>query len=88
MEQGSIIILYSYILVLSVWLHIKFNISLFLIWFLFLRIKILVEIWKKYKHRLPSKLYQERMLQIADFLFGIKVIRSSLATANILFPQV
>ncbi|XP_034406360.1 cilia- and flagella-associated protein 54 [Cyclopterus lumpus] len=36
-------------------------------------IKILVEIWKKYKQRLPSKLYLERMLQIADFLFGIKL---------------
>uniref|UniRef100_A0A8C9YFP3 Uncharacterized protein n=3 Tax=Sander lucioperca TaxID=283035 RepID=A0A8C9YFP3_SANLU len=41
-------------------------------------IKILVEIWKKYKHRLPSKLYQERMLQIADFLFGIKLYELAL----------
>ncbi|XP_044078247.1 cilia- and flagella-associated protein 54-like [Siniperca chuatsi] len=41
-------------------------------------IKILVEIWKKYKHRLPSKLYQERMLQIADFLFGIKLYQLAL----------
>ncbi|XP_068572705.1 cilia- and flagella-associated protein 54 [Cebidichthys violaceus] len=36
-------------------------------------IKILVEICKKYKQRLPSKLYQERMLQTADFLFGLKL---------------
>uniref|UniRef100_A0A3Q3H3G4 Uncharacterized protein n=2 Tax=Kryptolebias marmoratus TaxID=37003 RepID=A0A3Q3H3G4_KRYMA len=35
-------------------------------------IKILVEIWKQYKHRLPDELYQEHMLQIADFLYGIK----------------
>ncbi|XP_059208284.1 cilia- and flagella-associated protein 54-like isoform X3 [Centropristis striata] len=41
-------------------------------------IKILVEIWKNYKHRLPSKLYQERMLQIADFLFGIKLYQLAL----------
>ncbi|XP_045896455.1 cilia- and flagella-associated protein 54-like isoform X2 [Micropterus dolomieu] len=41
-------------------------------------IKILVEIWKKYKHRLPSRLYQERMLQIADFLFGIKLYQLAL----------
>ncbi|KAA8586963.1 hypothetical protein FQN60_000799 [Etheostoma spectabile] len=41
-------------------------------------IKILVEIWKKYKHRLPSKLYQERMLQMADFLFGIKLYHLAL----------
>ncbi|TNN63492.1 Cilia- and flagella-associated protein 54 [Liparis tanakae] len=36
-------------------------------------IKILAEIWKKYKQRLPSKFYLERMLQIADFLFGKKL---------------
>ncbi|XP_034745298.1 cilia- and flagella-associated protein 54-like isoform X2 [Etheostoma cragini] len=41
-------------------------------------IKILVEIWKKYKHRLPSKLYQKRMLQIADFLSGIKLYHLAL----------
>ncbi|XP_051257635.1 cilia- and flagella-associated protein 54-like isoform X3 [Dicentrarchus labrax] len=41
-------------------------------------IKILVEIWKKYKHRLPPKLYQERMLHIADFLFGIKLYQLAL----------
>ncbi|XP_074528634.1 cilia- and flagella-associated protein 54 [Halichoeres trimaculatus] len=35
-------------------------------------IKILVEIWKKYKHRLPIDFYQERMLDVADFLFGTK----------------
>lgn len=37
-----------------------------------------MEIWKKYKQRLPSKFYLERMLQIADFLYEIKVIHSSL----------
>ncbi|XP_029957087.1 cilia- and flagella-associated protein 54 [Salarias fasciatus] len=36
-------------------------------------IKVLVEIWRKYKHRLPTRLYQEHMLQIADFLFGLKL---------------
>ncbi|XP_056253277.1 cilia- and flagella-associated protein 54-like isoform X3 [Seriola aureovittata] len=41
-------------------------------------IKILVEIWRKYKHRLPSRLYQERMLQIADFLYGIKLYQLAL----------
>ncbi|XP_040907982.1 cilia- and flagella-associated protein 54-like [Toxotes jaculatrix] len=41
-------------------------------------IKILVEIWRKYKHRLPPRLYQERMLQIADFLFGIKLYQLAL----------
>ncbi|KAI3373646.1 hypothetical protein L3Q82_022233 [Scortum barcoo] len=41
-------------------------------------IKILVEIWKTYKHRLPLKLYQERMLQISDFLFGIKLYQLAL----------
>ncbi|XP_033954837.1 cilia- and flagella-associated protein 54 [Pseudochaenichthys georgianus] len=40
--------------------------------------KIQMDIWKKYKHRLPWKLYQERMLQIADFLFGIKLYQSAL----------
>uniref|UniRef100_A0A3P8VER8 Cilia and flagella associated protein 54 n=1 Tax=Cynoglossus semilaevis TaxID=244447 RepID=A0A3P8VER8_CYNSE len=41
-------------------------------------IKTLVDIWGKYKHRLPSKLYQERMLQVADFLFGIKLYEVAL----------
>ncbi|XP_039888994.1 cilia- and flagella-associated protein 54-like isoform X3 [Simochromis diagramma] len=41
-------------------------------------IKILVAIWKKFKHRLPLKLYQEHMLQIADFLFGIKLYQLAL----------
>lgn len=48
-----------------------------LLWIHFQRIKILVAIWKKFKHRLPLKLYQEQMLQIADFLFGIKVFDKS-----------
>nr|XP_008277006.1 PREDICTED: uncharacterized protein LOC103355117 [Stegastes partitus] len=42
------------------------------------RIKVLVEIWKKYKHRLPSKLYQEHMLQIADLLFEVKLYQLAL----------
>eukprot|EP00064_Thunnus_orientalis_P016483 superscaffoldBa00003282_g16549 len=41
-------------------------------------IKILLEIWRNYKHRLPSKLYEERMLQIADFLCGIKLYQLAL----------
>ncbi|KAM7374329.1 hypothetical protein PAMP_006995 [Pampus punctatissimus] len=41
-------------------------------------IKILVEIWRNYKHRLPSTLYQERMLQVADFLCGIKLYQLAL----------
>nr|XP_043899051.1 cilia- and flagella-associated protein 54-like isoform X4 [Solea senegalensis] len=41
-------------------------------------IKILVDIWGKYKRRLPSKFYQERMMQVADFLFGIKVYEVAL----------
>ncbi|XP_051793490.1 cilia- and flagella-associated protein 54 isoform X2 [Acanthochromis polyacanthus] len=41
-------------------------------------IKILLEIWKKYKHRLPSNLYQEHMLQTADFLFEIKLYQLAL----------
>ncbi|XP_053298051.1 cilia- and flagella-associated protein 54 [Pleuronectes platessa] len=41
-------------------------------------IKFLVDIWKKFKHRLPSKMYEERMLQVADFLFGIKLYQLAL----------
>ncbi|KAM6983519.1 cilia- and flagella-associated protein 54 [Tautogolabrus adspersus] len=41
-------------------------------------IKMLVEIWEKYKHRLPLHFYQERMLDIADFLFGIKSFQLAL----------
>ncbi|XP_034539939.1 cilia- and flagella-associated protein 54-like isoform X4 [Notolabrus celidotus] len=41
-------------------------------------ITILVEVWKKYKHRLPPDFYQERMLDIADFLFRIKSYQSAL----------
>ncbi|XP_041865069.1 cilia- and flagella-associated protein 54-like isoform X4 [Melanotaenia boesemani] len=41
-------------------------------------IKILVEVWKKYKHRLPAKLYQEHLLQVADFLIGIKLYQLAL----------
>lgn len=62
--------------------EIVINYNLFFFFFYchsltFCRIKTLVDIWGKYKHRLPSKLYQERMLQVADFLFGIKVKNSS-----------
>ncbi|XP_072301761.1 cilia- and flagella-associated protein 54 [Eucyclogobius newberryi] len=35
-------------------------------------IKIFVEIWKKYKNRLPPSFYQEHMLQVADVLFELK----------------
>ncbi|XP_029924999.1 cilia- and flagella-associated protein 54 [Myripristis murdjan] len=41
-------------------------------------VKLLVGICSKYKHRLPSKLYQEHMLHIADFLFGIKLYNLAL----------
>ncbi|TNM84887.1 hypothetical protein fugu_009065 [Takifugu bimaculatus] len=41
-------------------------------------IKTLVEIWKKYKHRLPSKMYEERMLQVADFLVEIEMYEVAL----------
>uniref|UniRef100_A0A673ZLC1 Cilia and flagella associated protein 54 n=1 Tax=Salmo trutta TaxID=8032 RepID=A0A673ZLC1_SALTR len=34
--------------------------------------KTLFEIWNKYKPRLPTNYYEEHMLQMADFLFGIK----------------
>lgn len=54
-------------------------------WIHLWRIKILVEIWKKFKHRLPLKMYQEHMLQIADFLFGIKVFDK--VSPNIWFAQ-
>ncbi|KAM3869188.1 cilia- and flagella-associated protein 54 [Diretmus argenteus] len=36
-------------------------------------VKMLVEIWSRYKHLLPSQLYQEHVLRIADYLFGIKL---------------
>uniref|UniRef100_A0A8C6SB42 Uncharacterized protein n=1 Tax=Neogobius melanostomus TaxID=47308 RepID=A0A8C6SB42_9GOBI len=39
---------------------------------LFCRVKMLMEIWKKYKHRLPASLYQEHMLQVADALLQFK----------------
>ncbi|XP_047192964.1 cilia- and flagella-associated protein 54-like isoform X3 [Scophthalmus maximus] len=52
-------------------------------------IRTLVEIWGKYKHRLPSLLYQERMLQVADFLFGIKLHQLALWQGySHLLPQV
>ncbi|KAM9847036.1 cilia- and flagella-associated protein 54 [Aulostomus maculatus] len=41
-------------------------------------IKILTEIWRNYKHRLPPKFYQERMLQVADFLYGLKLYQVAL----------
>ncbi|KAM8897416.1 cilia- and flagella-associated protein 54 isoform 3-T3 [Spinachia spinachia] len=40
-------------------------------------IQILVEIWQKYKHRLPSKFYLERMLHVADFLFEMKLYQTA-----------
>ncbi|XP_076025253.1 cilia- and flagella-associated protein 54 [Genypterus blacodes] len=41
-------------------------------------IQILLEIWGKYKHRLPPEFYQERMLFIADVLSGIKLYQLAL----------
>ncbi|XP_033182211.1 cilia- and flagella-associated protein 54 [Anabas testudineus] len=41
-------------------------------------IKTLVELWIKYKPRLPSKLCWEYMLQTADFLFGMKLYQPAL----------
>ncbi|XP_068186553.1 cilia- and flagella-associated protein 54 [Antennarius striatus] len=41
-------------------------------------VKLMVELWIKYEHRLPLKMYQERMLQIADFLCGIKMYQLAL----------
>ncbi|XP_020307860.2 cilia- and flagella-associated protein 54 [Oncorhynchus kisutch] len=40
--------------------------------------KTLFEIWNKYKPRLPTNYYEEHMLQMADFLFGIKLYRLGL----------
>ncbi|RVE63832.1 hypothetical protein OJAV_G00140120 [Oryzias javanicus] len=41
-------------------------------------VRLLVEIWKQYKHRLPAKYYQEQMLQTADFLSEIKMYEVAL----------
>uniref|UniRef100_A0A8C7ZH28 Uncharacterized protein n=1 Tax=Oryzias sinensis TaxID=183150 RepID=A0A8C7ZH28_9TELE len=41
-------------------------------------VRLLVEIWKQYKHRLPTKSYQEQMLQTADFLSEIKMYEVAL----------
>ncbi|XP_056140205.1 cilia- and flagella-associated protein 54 [Lampris incognitus] len=41
-------------------------------------VKILMEIWIKYRHRIPLQVYQEHMLRIADFLFGIKLYHLAL----------
>lgn len=41
-----------------------------------------MEIWKKYKHRLPSKMYEERMLQVADFLVEIEVTYTGACLIN------
>nr|XP_057944060.1 cilia- and flagella-associated protein 54-like isoform X3 [Doryrhamphus excisus] len=40
---------------------------------------LLAEIWRNYKQRLPSTLYQERMLQIGDFLAGSKLYQLALS---------
>lgn len=36
-----------------------------------------MEIWRNYKHRLPSQMYEERMLQVADSLFEMEVAHRS-----------
>ncbi|XP_047236025.1 cilia- and flagella-associated protein 54-like isoform X5 [Girardinichthys multiradiatus] len=41
-------------------------------------IKMLMDIRKKYKHRLPEKFYQEHMLQVADILCGLKLYQLAL----------
>ncbi|XP_028322438.1 cilia- and flagella-associated protein 54 isoform X3 [Gouania willdenowi] len=41
-------------------------------------IQMLMEIWRKYNHRLPSSFYWEHMLQVADFLFGLKLYQLAL----------
>ena len=51
------------------------------------RMKVLMEVRKKYQHRLPEKFYQEQVLQIADFLFGLKVIDNTSAADKSGFPQ-
>ncbi|XP_077447691.1 cilia- and flagella-associated protein 54 isoform X2 [Stigmatopora argus] len=40
-------------------------------------ITLLAEIWRNFKPRLPFKLYQERMLQIGDFLTGLKLYQTA-----------
>ncbi|XP_054611224.1 cilia- and flagella-associated protein 54-like [Dunckerocampus dactyliophorus] len=40
---------------------------------------LLAEIWRNYKQRLPSTLYQQRMLQIGDFLAGSKLYQLALS---------
>ncbi|XP_061558417.1 cilia- and flagella-associated protein 54-like [Phycodurus eques] len=42
-------------------------------------ITLLAEIWRNFKPRLPFKLYQERMLQIGDFLTGLKLYQTALS---------
>uniref|UniRef100_A0A3Q2Z660 Uncharacterized protein n=1 Tax=Hippocampus comes TaxID=109280 RepID=A0A3Q2Z660_HIPCM len=43
------------------------------------RVTLLAEIWRNFKPRLPFKLYQERMLQIGDFLTGLKLYQTALS---------
>ncbi|XP_051903084.1 cilia- and flagella-associated protein 54-like isoform X2 [Hippocampus zosterae] len=42
-------------------------------------VTLLAEIWRNFKPRLPFKLYQERMLQIGDFLTGLKLYQTALS---------
>ncbi|CAG00520.1 unnamed protein product [Tetraodon nigroviridis] len=41
-------------------------------------IRTLVEIWRNYRHRLPSQMYEERMLQAADALFEMELYEVAL----------
>ncbi|KAL0993745.1 hypothetical protein UPYG_G00113070 [Umbra pygmaea] len=41
-------------------------------------VKTIFEIWNKYRRRLPNNYYDEHMLMIADFLYGIKLYRLAL----------
>ncbi|XP_015238280.1 PREDICTED: cilia- and flagella-associated protein 54 [Cyprinodon variegatus] len=41
-------------------------------------LKMLLDIQKKYKHRLPDEFYQEQMLQVADILCGLKLYQLAL----------
>ncbi|XP_019903314.2 cilia- and flagella-associated protein 54 isoform X2 [Esox lucius] len=40
--------------------------------------KTLFKIWNEYKPRLPTSYYEEHMLQVADFLFDVKLYRLAL----------
>ncbi|KAM8835349.1 cilia- and flagella-associated protein 54 [Synchiropus picturatus] len=41
-------------------------------------IKVLLDIWESYNHRLPFKLFHEQVLRIADFLYGIRLYQPAM----------